>query len=284
MKIVTLGSSGALGTAFHLYAQDNDIDLIEFNHSDIDICNHKAVETLIQEQQPDVVINCVAIIGINICEQEAGKCFEVNSTAVSNIAKICNELNITLVQPSSHAVYDGTFEDYYTEEHEPNPINIYAASKYNAECFARNICEKHYVVRFPTMFGPRRNTSLGFVDKMAEKLQNNDKILAPDDKMDSLTYTLDAVQQIMELLNNNYKYGTYNIANEGSCSYYDFVQYLSDLLESKSEIEAVKDNHFPSQGLKPLKTKMKSIYLPDLRNWKDAIKEYLQNTFAKAKA
>ena len=139
MKILLFGASGTFGTAMENLCNLEHIEFVGLNHDDIDIREYGQVKCLIEKHEPDVVINSVAIIGINLCENEPQKTFDVNTIAVSNIAKVCQNNKIILVQPSTHAVFDGTKKGIYTEEDTPNPINIYAASKYSAECLARNI-------------------------------------------------------------------------------------------------------------------------------------------------
>ena len=40
------------------------------------------------------------------------------------------------------------------------PNNIYSGSKYLSEVFVESICKKHYIIRFPTLFGDRKNNLL----------------------------------------------------------------------------------------------------------------------------
>lgn len=277
MRILLLGATGMFGTAVEAACERNNIDCIGLGHSRLDIKNFKNAEKLIDEHSFDVLINSIAVIGMNICQNNPVEVFDVNSFAVYHLARYCQLKEITFVQLSSHAVFDGLKDGYYTEQDLPAPLNIYSSSKYLAEVFAASFCQKHYVVRCPTMFGPRRNKNLGFVDKIVEKIRNKEELRIADDKIDSMTYALDAAEQLLDMLVRKAPYGTYHLANAGMASYYDFVHELVRLLGAQAELKRAKDSEFNAFGYKPLKTALRSIKLEPMRFWKDALSEYVEN-------
>ena len=283
MKILVFGSTGAVGTAMMEACTEKNIDCVGLNHRDVEITDAGSVEKMIGKYRPDVVLNAVALVGINPCEEHPEKAYEVNATAVYALSKICEQYGIILIQPSSHAVFDGRKDDYYYESDEPAVKNIYGASKYLSERFASDICSKHYIVRFPTLFGPRRNKALGFADKVIIKLQNGEELKIADDKIDSPTYSRDAVEAVISLVASGKPYGIYHIANLGKVSYYDFALKIKQLLKSESKIARAKDKEFKALGFKPLKTALKSEKLQSLRGWEEALTEYMENIKAAAK-
>ena len=100
MKVMTLGSTGAFGTALHNVCKEDeylDISLIELSHKDFEITDKQRLEDLIVQHNPDAVINSVAMVGINPCELDPQKAFDVNSIAVSNLANLCKLNDATLV-------------------------------------------------------------------------------------------------------------------------------------------------------------------------------------------
>ncbi len=279
MKILLLGSTGMLGTAVETVCQKRNIKCIGLAHADLEITNKKEIEEAIKKYNPSVVINAVAIVGIDPCEINPQKAFDVNTIAVANLAKICAKENIILVQPSTHTVFDGTKDGYYTEEDRPNPLNIYGVSKFAAEYLAKNLCEKYYIVRFSTMFGRRRNSEeglgLGFVGKVLKWIKEGRVLRIADDKIDSPAYTIDVANTIIDMLKEKKPFGIYHIANAGKVSYYDFISKLVEILGSNTKIIRAKDRDFACLGQKSLKTGMRSIKLKALRSWQDALYEYI---------
>jgi len=276
MKILLIGASGCFGTEFSKVCRKGKIKLISYPSKKLDITKFKNLNSKIKKIKPSIIVNSSAIVGINQCENKYNKAFEVNTVGALNLAKICKSMNIILVQTSTHAVFDGTKNSSYDENDIPNPNNVYSGSKYLSEVFVKSICKKHYILRFPTLFGDRRNNLFGFVDKVIIALENNKDLKIADDKIDSPTYAKDAAICLTQILLKKKKFGTYHLANEGKISYFEFVKYIKKILSSKSKIKPVKDKFFKSEGFKPLKTSLKSLRKIKMRNWKKAINEYLE--------
>ena len=276
MKILLIGASGCFGNEFSKVCRRDKIKLISYPSKKLDITNFKDLNSKIKKIKPSIIINSSAIVGINQCENNFNKAFEINTIGALNLAKICKSKNLILVQTSTHAVFDGTKNSSYNEKDIPKPNNVYSGSKYLSEVFVKSICKKYYIIRFPTLFGERKNNLLGFVDKVIISLENNKDLKIADDKIDSPTYAKDAAISLLQILIKKKTYGVYHLANEGKISYFEFVKYIKNFLSSKSKIKPVKDKYFKSDGFKPLKTSLKSLRKTKMRNWKKAINEYLE--------
>ena len=276
MKILLFGSTGMLGTAIEsVCRQAKNIDLAELGHEDFEITDEGAVRAAFDKEAPDVAINAVAMIGANACEKDPTMTFAINAIGSSYIAKVCGEKNAIFIQPSSHAVFNGNKDGYYIEEDIPRPLTIYSGSKFMAEVFAMNLCKKHYITRFPTMFGPRSNKKRGFVDKAIEKIKKGESLKIADDKIDSMTYSMDAARRVVWIIERKMPYGVYHIANAGIVSYYEFVKKLIELMGLEVKIERAKDRDFNLVGHRSLKTAMASSKLPPMRGWEEALSEYV---------
>ncbi len=276
MKILLIGASGCFGNEFSKVCRRDKIKLISYPSKKLDITKFKDLNSKIKKIKPSIIINSSAIVGINQCENNFNKAFEINTIGALNLAKICKSKNLILVQTSTHAVFDGTKNSSYNEKDIPKPNNVYSGSKYLSEVFVKSICKKYYIIRFPTLFGERKNNLLGFVDKVIISLENNKDLKIADDKIDSPTYAKDAAISLLQILIKKKAYGVYHLANEGKISYFEFVKYIKNFLSSKSKIKPVKDKYFKSDGFKPLKTSLKSLRKTKMRNWKKAINEYLE--------
>ena len=275
MKILLTGSSGLMGTAIENVCYRKGINCVGLTHEDLEITNSDAVREAMEKNKPDAIINSAALVGINQCELEPQRAFDVNAIAVSNLAKICEENGITLVQPSSHAVFDGKKDGPYTEDDLPNPTSIYSASKYVAEYFARNICTRHYITRLGAMFGTRRTAGKGFVGSLPERVKEGKEIRAAEDRIESPTYSMDAAETVISLLEREEPYGIYHVANSGAASYYDLVTKFIEIQKVDVNLVRAKDKDFETLAYNPLRTPLTSIKLEPLRSWQDALNEYI---------
>lgn len=276
MRILLIGHRGCFGTQFKDIALKNKkITLFYPSSKQMNITDFSKVYSYIKKKKPDVVINAASIVGINQCEKEFSKAFEINSASVLNLAKICKKNKILFVQTSTHAVFDGKKKSPYLEKDFPLSNNIYSASKLIAEHFTKSICQKFYIFRFPTMYGKRKNNLPGFVDKVIFKLKKNEKLFIAKDKLDSPSYAKDVANAVLNVILKKKKFGTYHVSNSGNVNYYYFVCQIKKLLGSKSKILPVKDNFFKSDAEKPLRNAIKSIKLKKMRHWKLALKDYI---------
>jgi len=270
MKILLIGASGCFGTELQNIKLKKK-KLIHFSSKKLDILDNKNLEKKIKFIKPKVIINSSALVGINQCEIDYQNAFSINTIGALNLAKICAKFNIILVQTSTHAVFDGKQDRSYNESDTPKPNNVYSGTKYLSEVFVSSICKKYYILRFPTLYGARKNSLKGFVDKVIDALKANKTLRIANDKIDSPTYARDAAEALISIIEKKKRFGIYHLANEGKISYLKFVQEIKRLIKSNSKIVSVKDRNFPSLGFKPLKTSLKSKKIK-LKNWKKAIK------------
>lgn len=280
ITILLLGSTGIVGTSVEKVCDKRNIPCVALGHQDIEITDHEQLISAIDKYQPTAVINCVAIPSIDPCEKDPEAALELHCTAVLILAKECGRRGIILVQPSSHAVFDGLKERPYMEEDLVKATSVYAATKLLSERIAAAYCPKHYILRFPTLYGPRRNTGLGFVDKVIAWIKEGRELRIADDKMDSPTYSMDAAAAVVSLVFENAPYGIYHIANKGWVSYYDFVMKIREIMKVENVIHRAKDKEFASICYKPLRTALESAKMKPLRNCDVALRDYMSNYVA----
>jgi|TARA_B110000483_G_scaffold107004_1_gene130583 dTDP-4-dehydrorhamnose reductase len=275
VKILLFGRNGCFGSEMLDVCKNNKLNLASFSSKQLNINNLDKIEKKISQIKPNFIINAAAIVGINNCEENFEKAFMVNSIAALNLAKICEKKKITLIQISTHAVFDGNKKATYVENDEAKPNNVYSGTKYLSELFVKSICRKYYIIRFPSLYGKKNNVN-GFFNKVIISLKKNKPLKVAYDKIDSPTYAKDASEQLLKILTSQLKYGTYHISNKGRTNYFNFVKCLKKILNSKSKIVPVKDKYFISKGFKILNASLESKKkIKNLRSWELALKEYV---------
>lgn len=277
INILITGSAGLFGTAMEKACEMYSVNVIGLSRTNLDISDKNQLEKKIDEYAPTVIINTAAMLGIPACEENPVEAFKINAIPVFNLAKICKERNIILVQISSNSVFDGRKKDLYFETDIPNPQNIYGLSKYAAEICVQNNLSSYYIMRFPKLFGSRRNNTLGFVDKMLHQMKNGAELKIADDRFDTFTYTMHAAKKTLSLLQNKAPFGIYHIANQGTVSFYDFIDTLAKKINYNGEIIKAKDRDFHSLYQSPLRNELGSEKIKDMPGWKEALDDYLSS-------
>ena len=143
MKIVTVGASGLLGSVLvpALKLAGHSISTVGrslTNDFRCDVGNLTSVSSLLNELQPDVLINLVALTDVDLCESDPRQAFSVNVRALENIVSWIESApkNCHLVHISTDQVYDGPGPHC---EDEVMLTNYYSFSKYAAELAALRV-------------------------------------------------------------------------------------------------------------------------------------------------
>lgn len=94
---------------------------------------------LVAETVPDVIINTVALVDIDKCENEPELATRVNVTTAENLAKALAGSERRLIHISTDHFFDGG-KSFYTEDDTPAPVNNYGRTKLAAEeaCLANH--------------------------------------------------------------------------------------------------------------------------------------------------
>jgi dTDP-4-dehydrorhamnose reductase len=143
MKIFVIGGTGILGS--ELKKIDNDIICVG---SEYDIYEFTKLKEKLDQENPDIIINCCAIKSQNV-DNNTILAINVNIIGASNISKYCIENNKRLVFISTDYVYSGETGNYSESDH-LLPVNNYAWTKLSGEVSTR-LVSNHLIVR--TSFG-----------------------------------------------------------------------------------------------------------------------------------
>ena len=106
-KIFIIGSSGLLGSSATVFFRNLGYDVVATNSSELDITDISKLEEYINNNQPDVIINCAAFTNVDACETEEGwiRAEALNAKAPVDLARICLEKNITCIHVSTCLLY-----------------------------------------------------------------------------------------------------------------------------------------------------------------------------------
>lgn len=130
--ILVLGAGGLLGS--HLCALYPE-DTIGYAHAELDITDPLAVDAVLDQVQPDVVINAAGIVKNNAASID--ELYRVNGLAPHWIAKACSIRNIRMIHISTDCVFNG-LRGRYAEYEQPNAEDAYGRSKAMGEVEYKN--------------------------------------------------------------------------------------------------------------------------------------------------
>lgn len=280
MKILIIGADGQLGSA--LVKVLGNEELVPLTWEEIEICNAEQTRDIVLREAPEMVINLAAFHQVDLCEDEVEKTFATNVFAVRNLAQICRDLGIALVHFSTDFVFGGEKSTPYREDDLPNPLSVYACSKLAGEYFVKNICSKHFLIRTCGLYGAGKSSKphKNFVEIMLKLAADTKPIKVVNDQVLTPTYTKDLALALSHLIKTKH-YGLYHITNNGSCSWYEFAKAIFDFAQIPVELSPVTSSEFKAKARRPAYSvldnyNLRKIGLDDLRDWKEALKDYLK--------
>ena len=276
MKILIKGSNGMLGNDLVEVLKDNH-ELILTTSKTLDITDKNHVIEFIGENKPDIVINSAAYTNVDGCEENQETAYSINGDGVRNLAEGCSKIDCPLVHISTDYVFNGKNTKPWVENDEIGPISVYGKSKLKGEEAILEILDKFFIIRTAWLYGINGGN---FPKTMLELAKNHSEITVVYDEVGTPTYTPDLAKAISQLIDTDY-YGIYHITNSGSCSWCEFARYIFEIADKDVKVIPVTASEFARPAPRPHYSVLENKKWIDngfepLRNYKDAIKEYIE--------
>ena len=283
-----------LGEAFYKnFKNENilkctDIDLNEEWLSYLDFREFESYKNDVLDFNPNYLIHLGAFTDLEHCERNIDQTYITNTLSVENATYIANELNIPLIYISTAGIFDDS-KNSFDDWDKPNPLGVYARSKYLGEIFVQQNVQKHIICRAGWMMGGGPNKDKKFINKIFKKIKNGEKeLFIVNDRDGTPTYTHDFAKNVKVLMEKEL-WGLYNMVCGGQTSRYEVAKELLAILglEKKIKINKVDSDYFKDEyyAPRPLSERLENKKL-DLRNynlmrdWKIALREYINKYFS----
>jgi dTDP-4-dehydrorhamnose reductase len=199
------------------------------------------------------------------------------------MAEQCAQRGIPFVTFSTDYVFDGTLRRPYTETDAPNPLNVYAASKYAGEQLVARLQSKAYVIRTCGVYGTQTSTTKGytFIDRIISQARAGEPLRIVRDQTVSPTYSAHLAEGVSKLVEANAPYGLYHVVNEGAVTWYDYACEALQVAGMDVRVEAVSHKEWPSRVRRPEFSALENAKLHALEiempDWRTGVSAYLRD-------
>ena len=274
--VLVTGASGYLGTHlfkaisikdFNVVGIDIVADLGIPNIQKLDITDAYAVDRLVKETNPDIILHTAGLKSLKQCELNPEIANEINTIASLNLFRCAIENNpdTHIVFLSSDYVFDG-LKGSYIESDTPCPKSVYGKTKLEVENYLIGSHSKHLVVRTSNVFGYGNG---GFLSYVLASLDNNVPAEAYGDTYFTPTYIPYFIETVVKVIELE-KTGIIHICGNERISRYEFAKLIASFTQKEHLIQKVAQ---PKGGeilgdsslLTEQNILFKDIYQPTLR-------------------
>ena len=290
-RVFITGCGGMLGKAVyerfspHCQVLATDIDVNEPWIEYGDIIDFQGMLEKACKFKPDLIINLAALTDLEHCEQNSEITWKTNALGAENMALISKKLNAAHIYVSTAGIFDGK-KEYYNDFEQPNPISIYAKSKYYGEVIVEKMLDNYFIFRAGWMMGGGIKKDKKFIKKIFQQiLYGKKQLFVVDDKLGTPTYTVNFAEAMFEIVQTEL-FGLYNMVCEGSCSRYEVALEFIKLLELEKEIkiDIVDSDYFKGEYFAPrpnseklLNLKLSSRGINYMKDWKECLSDYVES-------
>lgn len=219
----------------------------------LDVADRKAVTSVFEEIQPEVVVNCAAITNVDACETNRETAWNVNVRGVENLIQSAKLAGAKIVQVSTDYVFDGK-SGPYAESDRPNPICYYGRTKLASENLIHASGVQHAVVRTMILYGYGRKLKPNFVTWLVGELRAGKGVRIVDDQMGNPTLADDLAFGILKIIELR-RSGLYHISGPELLSRHDFAVRAAKAFDlDRKLIQRVKTASLAQPAPRPLKS------------------------------
>jgi dTDP-4-dehydrorhamnose reductase len=288
MKILLIGKTGRLGSDIlrnnmlhQIYAPDR---------ASFDICSRDTFDAVIDDYQPNVVVNTASFHDVPLCEADPLSAFMVNCVAARDLALACHRIGSLFVTFSTDYVFDGEKQAAYQEDDKPAPLQLYGISRLAGEYAALSAAsENTIIIRTCGLYGSSGSLSgeADFIDQRIQDARTQASLVMGGDQVVSPTYTHDLSEAVLRLIEHPQRTpGIYHLVNEGKCSWYEFTRAIFEIMGLTVKLNPMDRSGKSGDMKRPLYTALANtkaralgIVLPP---WRDALERYLVKKYQRS--
>ena len=273
MRVLVTGGSGQLAQAIRLIWSKHELVLPD--ESVLDLGRPEAIQSVVAEVKPDVVINCGAYTQVDRCESEAELAMRINGTAVGWLADACEAQGVLLIQISTDYVFDGTNTRPYREDDPTNPMSVYGHTKLEGERQAAR-CTRHLIARTSWLYDA---WGKNFLNTMLNAAAQGRALRVVDDQVGAPTTCRALARQLKVAAEQNWQ-GIVHTTCQGETTWHGFAKAIFAAKGIYVDLNPCTSAEYLTPARRPAYSvldgaRRRSLGTDLMPDWKDALAEVI---------
>jgi dTDP-4-dehydrorhamnose reductase len=313
MNILIFGKDGQLGRAFHVlldsllpsWVKRPNIQYV--GRAECDLTNAVALNDLLNQFQPQLIINASAYTEVDKAETDIDQAFAINARAPKIMAQYAADHDTTFLHYSTDYVFDGEKYGYYLEDDMRNPLGVYGKSKAAGEeaiawAFASNHGSGQYAIfRTSWVYGDGGN----FIRTILRLAKDREELKIIHDQYGVPTSTAWLAQVSLDLATDEgleirkFPSGIYHAVPAGETTWHGLAAFVVQLaIEAGVPLKVAPDGinpipavEYPLPAPRPMNSRMSTDKLNQVlkaqgvmsklellnQPWDEAVRSYVRN-------
>lgn len=205
LKIALTGADGLVGSRI-VELLKNDFEFIPLPQKSMDITDKNQVSNALRNLDFDVFFHLAAYTNVPGAETNKELCYKINVDGTRNVLDVVKQKQKKFIYISTDFVFDGVTPPY-DEDSIPNPVGVYAKSKYEGEKIVEG---QGMIVRIAYPYRAKYEIKRDFFRTFKYYLENKKPLSMITDSLMTPTF-IDDIAYGLKYLFNNYKPETYHL-------------------------------------------------------------------------
>jgi dTDP-4-dehydrorhamnose reductase len=257
MKILVFGAGGQVGHEVCRAAWPSRYAVLPFDRKAVDITRCAAVDEVLRQERPALVINLAAYTAVDRAESEPEAAWAANCAGAAHLAAACDETVAPLIHLSTDYVFNGRKSGPYREEDAVDPLGVYGRSKEAGERAVRAALAHHVILRTAWVFGA---SGANFVKTMLRLAGERPILRVVADQHGCPTAASDIAAALIAITGyverGEAKWGTYHFAGDAPISWHGFAAAIFDLAAPqfvpRPKVEPIATKQYPTPAQRPM--------------------------------
>lgn len=274
------GARGQLGSDLVRVLAEDTADrpadtVTALGRADLDVTDPDAVEKVVADLRPDIVLNAAAYTAVDAAETDETAALAGNAIAPENLARACAAHGAALVHVSTDYVFSGEATSPYEVDAPVGPRSVYGRTKLAGERAVRAHCPRSYVVRTAWVYG---ESGGNFVKTMVRLAAERETLDVVDDQRGSPTWSRDLARGLVALARSDAPHGVYHCTNGGDTTWFGLARAVfEEIGADPARVRPTTTDRFPRPAPRPAYSVLsdaawRAAGLPPLPHWRDALR------------
>lgn len=275
MKLLLTGACGQLGTELQpLLSRLGEVvsaDMVSpslppANFHAVNVKDADALNALLEETAPQVIVNAAAYTAVDKAESERELAYKVNADAPAILANWAGHNDAFVLHYSTDYVFDGEEGRPYLESDPPSPLNAYGESKLAGERAVADSHCRHVVLRTSWLYSAHGHNFFRTMLRLASERSHlsivNDQHGCPTWARNLANVSCVVVERMCRAetaaaADAAPKSGVYHYCDKPATTWYDFANSIfhaaaaRGILERMPQVEAVTSDQFQTAAIRP---------------------------------